>query len=231
MVPAQGKGQGHTTKDFGELIGKRNADSGAGQRTSDIGSGGRATGNGGNGVVMIRYFIKPVTKYDSLLNAFVNKPGVGSFTETELTATDSFLKSLRENESLFNKLVWIYPYIGNTSLARGLNLLNTNTYQITFSGQITHHSLYTRYDQGMGKINTNAGLQTNTDMMLALYVRNSVQLSCYDIAQEESPTNRQNLEICWPSYGSTRLEMYLQDVCLHQHEHIINLLLVMHIIQ
>lgn len=56
LLGNQGRGQGHTTRDFGEFSGKRNAGGGSGARTSGVGGvseyveGSGAAGNGG-GVV------------------------------------------------------------------------------------------------------------------------------------------------------------------------------------
>lgn len=140
------------------------------------------------------------SKYDPLLQSFINKAGTESLSELEKSATNNFLKALRKKASIFDKLVWVHPYLGSTPLARSLNLLNTNIHKITFHGNVEHKDFYTQYNTGNGEVDI-SDIPSNTNMFFGIYILNSIQLKVVDIGQNNMGTNRQSFLAYWTGIG------------------------------
>lgn len=62
-------------------------------------------------------------------------------TDTTTTNAITTLVSDLQAASLWDKLKVFYPFAGTSSTAQSLNLINPNTYQLTFSGTLTYSSL------------------------------------------------------------------------------------------
>jgi hypothetical protein len=62
----------------------------------------------------------------------------GTLDSTISAATNTFFITLK-NDSVYNKLATIHPFVGGTSAAHGLNALNPATYIGTFYGGWTHN--------------------------------------------------------------------------------------------
>lgn len=140
--------------------------------------------------------------YDRILEEFIFTAGSRSFTDVEINATNKFLKALRAKPSLFDKIAWLHPYIGNTALSRSLNLMNAKTHAITFSGNVSHEEAGTIYNSGTGVVDLTEGKPTNTDIAITLFVRNNVTGNFYDFAQVVRNVNAlQSFHINYPGLG------------------------------
>jgi hypothetical protein len=87
-------------------------------------------------------------------------------------AVNTLVVSLK-SESLWTKIVALYPFIGGTANAHSYNLRDRSAYQITWSGTVTHDANGITGDglTGYGDTGLLGSSLTSTDSHLALYSR------------------------------------------------------------
>ena len=136
------------------------------------GGGGRyiAGGDGGDGVVIIKY----EADYDTASTAFFNATGITD--DTTKQAINNLVIQLKLN-GIWDECDAIYPFVGGTADTNKYNLKDTSTYTITFGGTWTHDS------NGITGNGTNTYADTgwnptsvgrNTDGHMAVYSRTNL---------------------------------------------------------
>jgi hypothetical protein len=118
--------------------------------------------------------------YDSNAQAFFDAAGITDTTQKN--AVNQLVLDLKSN-SLWSSMYVIYPFVGGTSTTTKYNLVDPNTYTITWNGSITFstNGVLSNGSSGYG----NTGWNPKT-FNLGTTITNSLSLSVY------SRTNNQN---------------------------------------
>jgi hypothetical protein len=75
--------------------------------------------------------------YDTDAQAFFTATGISDTTQKN--AVDALVVSLKA-DGIWTKCIAIYPFVGGTSATHAVNLKNPGTYDISWSGTVTHDS-------------------------------------------------------------------------------------------
>jgi hypothetical protein len=94
-----------------------------------------------------------------------------------------------KNVGLWDKMDVIYPFIGGTALSNSFNLKNTNQYQITWYGTVTHNSNGITGDGSSGYGDTNYDISAVNNFSLGIYSRTNVEEATYEIGSFNSSLN------------------------------------------
>jgi hypothetical protein len=129
---------------------------------------------------------------DQNVKNFVNATGITN-TET-ISALDVFVTTLK-NDGIWTKLYALYPFVGGTQNTNRVNLINTASYNLGFTGSWDYN------DNGISGNGTNTYANTsfiptssvsdfNRNSSLAIYTRTDTTSSGYDIGAEDNQANR-----------------------------------------
>lgn len=98
-----------------------------------------------------------------------------SITDSNKQSALSQLVIDLKNNNLWYKLDVIYPFIGDNATKNSYNLKNTNQYQISWNGSITHDANGVTGDGGTGYGNTGYKVVSpQTDIHISAYIRNNI---------------------------------------------------------
>ena len=137
--------------------------------------------------------------YDLDAQTFITDAGITD--STEKGAINDLVIGLK-SDSLWNRMLAVYPFVGNTSTQQRYNLKDTLTFKITFNGGWTHSSTGALPDGSTSYANT--GFIPATSWATS----GNSSISAY------SRTNNSNAGLLWGTRtgnGNTRLEALLRS--------------------
>jgi hypothetical protein len=124
--------------------------------------------------------------FDSDAYAFINAAGLSD--ATQVSAVNTLVVALKNN-SLWTKMIAIYPIVGGTSTTHKFNLKNpadTNAaFRLTFSGGLTHSSNGILGGGVNGYIETNLAPSTSLELNnthFSFYSRTNNALNSYEVS-------------------------------------------------
>ncbi len=132
--------------------------------------------------------LKTSSGYDTDAQAFFTGAGITDITQKN--AWNTFVNSAKAS-GYYSKFYYFYPFIGGDSTKHSYNAINTASYQITWSGTITHNSNgVTAGTNANGSTGFNTGsFFTETSAHIGLYVNVGTFSSVDIILSDVSNTN------------------------------------------
>lgn len=112
---------------------------------------------------------------DTATSAFISAASISN--PTIISALDTKVKALK-SQNLWAKLHASYPLVGGTALAHSINLRDPGTFQIVWSGTLTHDANGVTGSAGSGDTGYNPSTHSVLqDNHLSVYVRNALPTS------------------------------------------------------
>jgi hypothetical protein len=133
-----------------------------------------------------------------LVETFVTDGGITD--PTQRLALNNLINYIQP-KPYYSKLKIIYPMVGETALAHSLNLVNTSTYQLTFTGGWVHNSL--------GALPN--GTNTYADTQFNPYVEGFTNTNAHMSYYVTSPSTNQNGRLVGVSNATDDEPIYLID--------------------
>lgn len=122
------------------------------------------------------YYINP--NYDVFANRFIFNCGSTNFTENERNAINYLITNLRLGSNLWDKLSFIYPFVGASSLTTSLKEMKSlGTVSMTISGSASQSSLGVEITNtsSFAAYGTNFGLNISSSRTILFHVQEDTQ--------------------------------------------------------
>lgn len=128
------------------------------------------------------YYINP--NYDVFANRFIFNSGSTNFTENERNAINYLIANLRAGSNLWDKLSFIYPFVGASSLITSLKEMKSlGTSSMTISGSASQSSLGVEITNtsSAALYATNFGLNISASRTILFHVQEDTQSVGYEL--------------------------------------------------